>query len=483
MPRTPFRHLTLVLLALVAAKTGRAESGRLNLDADAALGVPFTGRYGSTVDTRLGAAQAFGGHFTLGADWQLFRPFAIELLGGGGFEVIPPITNAFYGAPEVYTTAPHVYLGVGPRLRFLDDDRGGNLWLAAHAGFHYFVGPQFGLDVGAGYQLGALGPLSIGPFARLALLFDTGSGGRHTLLGTVGLSASFDVIPFLPPPPDDTDHDGVPDPSDACPTEPEDRDGYDDADGCPDPDNDHDGVVDTADQCPNEPGDVAHHGCKPPPVVDRDGDGIDDPADHCPDQPEDLDGFEDTDGCPDPDNDQDGVPDTSDACPRDAGVAEERGCPVKDADRDGIADRVDNCPNEAGPADNQGCPVAKKQLVVVTHEALKILDVVYFDTNKATIQPRSFALLDQVAAIIVDKTWIKQIRVEGHTDSQGDPKKNQALSEARANAVRDYLIKQGVDVSRVVAAGFGQDHPIESNNTARGRAANRRVEFKVVEAE
>lgn len=473
----------LLTLAMVAATTASAESGRLNLNADAALGAPFSGRYGSTVAEGLGAAQAYGGHFMLGADWQLFRPVAVELLGGGGFEVIPPITNAYFGEDEVYTTVPHLYVGAGPRLRFLDQDPGNNLWLSAHAGFHYFDGPQFGLDLGLGYQLGLGGPLSVGPFVRASMMFDNSSAGQHTVLGTVGVSASFDIIPFAPPPPADSDGDGIADPTDSCPTEPEDMDGFEDGDGCADADNDRDGILDGSDRCPNESGDSAHQGCPPPPVVDRDGDGINDPDDACPAEAEDKDGFEDGNGCPDPDNDKDGVLDADDACPFEPGIAEERGCPLKDADGDGVADRGDNCPNEAGPADNQGCPAAKKQLVVVTREALKILDMVYFDTGKATIQSRSFPLLDQVAGIIKDKTWIKQVRVEGHTDSQGKPESNQKLSEARANSVRDYLIKKGVDAGRLAAQGFGQDKPIESNNTSRGRAANRRVEFKVVDAE
>ncbi|MBI1948375.1 MAG: OmpA family protein [Deltaproteobacteria bacterium] len=473
-----------MLGVLVTAVPVAAESGRLNLDVDLALGAPFTGRYGSTVVEGLGAAQAYGGHLVAGLDYQVFRPLALEVIGGAGFQVIPPITNAYNGQAEEFTVAPQLYVGAGPRLRFFDDQPGGNLWTAAHVGVGVFDGAQFGLDAALGYQLG-MGALSIGPFVRAMLLFDSGTAARHTLLGTVGLAASFDAIPFeVPPPPMlDRDGDGVNDDVDRAPDDPEDKDGFEDQDGAPEPDNDRDGVLDGSDRCPNEAGMSSFHGCPPPPVLDKDGDGINDDVDGAPDQPEDKDGFEDGNGIPDPDNDKDGVLDVDDRCPFEPGIADEQGCPLVDTDKDGVVDRADNCPAEAGPVDNQGCPAAKKQLVVVTREALKILDMVYFDTGKATIQPRSFPLLDQVAGIIVEKTWIKQVRVEGHTDSQGVPDKNQKLSDARANSVRDYLIKKGVDGSRLVAQGFGQDKPIASNDTARGRASNRRVEFKVVEAE
>jgi outer membrane protein OmpA-like peptidoglycan-associated protein len=479
-----FRLSKIALVsALVVSAPAFAESGRLNVNVDLGVGAPFTGPYGSTVAPGLGAAQAYGLHLTGGADYQLFRPFAIELLGGAGFQVIPPITNAYNGEPREYSTVPHLYAGIGPRLRFFDKTPGGNLWTSAHAGFHLFDGPQFGADAALGYQFGAFGPLSIGPFARGNVLFDFGANNRHTFLVTAGVSASFDVIPYGPTAPADRDGDGIADDTDQCADQAEDKDGFEDEDGCPDADNDKDGVLDAQDDCPLEAGVASRRGCPEPKVLDADNDGILDTADKCVDQPEDKDAFEDEDGCPDSDNDKDGIGDVADACPLEAGVPEERGCPVKDGDKDGVADRADNCPTEAGPVENQGCPAANKQLVVVTKESIQILDIVYFDTGKATIQARSFALLDQVAKILVDKQWIKGVRIEGHTDNQGKADKNQTLSEARANAVREYLIKKGVEGARLTAVGFGQDKPIASNESAKGRASNRRVEFKIVESE
>jgi outer membrane protein OmpA-like peptidoglycan-associated protein len=274
----------------------------------------------------------------------------------------------------------------------------------------------------------------------------------------------------------DLDHDGITNAVDRCPREPEDKDGFEDQDGCPDLDNDHDGVPDTEDTCPLVAGVKENHGC---PDVDTDHDGIVDRLDQCPTVPEDQDGFDDQDGCPELDNDQDGVPDTRDACPNQAGLKEEQGCPAKDTDGDGVLDFQDNCPTEKGVPENSGCPAEKKQRVVLSREKLTILDKVYFDTGKATIQARSNALLDQVATVLVAHPELPLVQVEGYTDNVGDPAKNQQLSQARAEAVATYLVKKGVAATRLHAVGYGEEKPAEPNTTAAGREANRRVEFNL----
>jgi hypothetical protein len=163
----------------------------------------------------------------------------------------------------------------------------------------------------------------------------------------------------------DEDHDGIADAVDHCPTEAEDLDEHDDADGCPDEDNDGDGVNDGFDNCPNEAedmdGDHDSDGC---PDVDTDGDGIDDGYDSCPSQPEDMDGDRDDDGCPDNDRDRDHINDDVDQCPDQPedtdGYGDEDGCPETDFDNDGIADDADQCPDQAEDADGfedeDGCP-------------------------------------------------------------------------------------------------------------------------------
>ena len=117
------------------------------------------------------------------------------------------------------------------------------------------------------------------------------------------------------------------------PEQPEDKDGFQDQDGCPDPDNDEDGILDVEDACPNKPEDKRTAIRRPTAARSAiaTSDGILDDDDKCPDEPEDKDGFEDEDGCPDPDNDKDGIPDTDDKCPNEPetvnGYADDDGCP------------------------------------------------------------------------------------------------------------------------------------------------------------
>ncbi|MFO0685425.1 MAG: thrombospondin type 3 repeat-containing protein [Sandaracinus sp.] len=163
----------------------------------------------------------------------------------------------------------------------------------------------------------------------------------------------------------DEDHDGILDATDACPSEAEDLDDFDDADGCPDQDNDGDGINDGFDNCPSEAEDVDGQddtdGC---PDVDTDGDGVQDGYDSCPTQPEDMDGDRDDDGCPDNDRDRDHINDDVDQCPDEPedtdGYGDEDGCPETDFDGDGLTDDADQCPDQAEDADgfedDDGCP-------------------------------------------------------------------------------------------------------------------------------
>jgi OOP family OmpA-OmpF porin len=222
----------------------------------------------------------------------------------------------------------------------------------------------------------------------------------------------------MPDPLADADGDGIPDVRDRCPTEPEDKDGFEDEDGCPDPDNDRDGILDVNDKCPNEP--------------------------------EDFDGFEDEDGCPDPDNDKDGVPDAS-----------------------------DRCPNEPGPASNDGCPV-KFNFINVTPEKIELKQAIFFQTAKAVIMSKSFGLLDEVAVVLLGRPTM-QVRIEGHTDGRGAHTYNLHLSQSRADSVKAYLVGKGISSDRMESKGYGPDQPIDSNKTAAGRERNRRVEFMITQ--
>jgi len=267
----------------------------------------------------------------------------------------------------------------------------------------------------------------------------------------------------------DTDGDGVPDIDDLCPDVPGPKENH----GCPlKTDRDGDGVPDDIDRCPDVPGPKENFGC---PWPDRDGDGIPDKDDKCPDQA----GPKENQGCPDKDTDGDGLIDRLDACPLVPGPAENAGCPWADRDGDGVPDKDDKCPDEPGPKDNQGCP-RKQALIIVRRDHIELKQQVHFATNKSRILHDSDELLREVAQAIKDAPLVK-MRIEGHTDNVGSLDANMKLSQARADAVRDFLIKAGVDPQQIVAEGYGPTRPIASNATKAGKAANRRVEFRMVE--
>jgi outer membrane protein OmpA-like peptidoglycan-associated protein len=271
----------------------------------------------------------------------------------------------------------------------------------------------------------------------------------------------------------DRDADGVPDLDDACPDVP----GKPEFRGCPDTDGD--GIPDAEDACPTQAGPRETQGC--PQSKDTDGDGIPDDIDRCPLDPEDRDGFQDEDGCPDPDDDGDGIVDKVDACPNTPGPIENRGCPVLDQDGDGVPDAADKCPTEPGPRESDGCP-RKYTLVEVKKDRIEIRQQVHFATARYRVLPDSYALLDQVVQVLRDYPRMR-ISIEGHTDSVGGEAMNQKLSQARAEAVLQYVVGKGISPERLESVGFGPTRPIASNKTAQGRALNRRTEFRIVATE
>ncbi|MBX7114340.1 MAG: OmpA family protein [Myxococcaceae bacterium] len=248
---------------------------------------------------------------------------------------------------------------------------------------------------------------------------------------------------------------------------------------CPLLDDDNDGVANGEDRCPLQAGVLKESGC-PARAADGDNDGVPDTVDRCPQLP----GSETRGGCPNDDGDGDGVLDAVDACPEEVGPADARGCATRDTDADQVPDHLDNCPHDAGPAANQGCPEKKKQLVVITRQKLQILEKVQFESAKARLLKRSFPLLDQIASILKTHPALGKIAIEGHTDSRGNATSNLRLSEQRAQAVMEDLVKRGgVDPSRLTSLGFGDSRPTATNETPQGREKNRRVEFRILEAE
>jgi OOP family OmpA-OmpF porin len=247
----------------------------------------------------------------------------------------------------------------------------------------------------------------------------------------------------------DSDGDSICDNADLCIDTPEDFDGIDDQDGCPeDQDIDGDGINDKDDQCLLDSEDVDNYldddGC---PDIDNDFDKILDNRDHCVNEPEDPDGFQDDDGCPDTDN-----------------------------DKDNILDIDDECPNMPGEVENNGCP-KKYDGVEITETHIRIKQKIHFAYNKARIKKTSYWILSQVSQVLADYPEIS-LSIEGHTDSRGSNSYNRKLSQKRAKAVMNHLIKRGkIDRSRLTSNGWGESKPIETNLTDEGRAANRRVEF------
>ncbi|MDG5490965.1 OmpA family protein [Psychroserpens sp. SPM9] len=258
----------------------------------------------------------------------------------------------------------------------------------------------------------------------------------------------------------DTDGDGIYDKDDACPDVP----GLEAFNGCPDSDND--GIEDSKDDCPNEAGLAEFNGCP-----DSDSDGVADKDDDCPT----VAGLKALNGCPDADGD--GVADKDDQCPNEKGPSANNGCPWPDTDGDGVLDKDDQCPNEAGTVANNGCPEVKP-----TEEVMKQLNeyarTILFDTGKASFKQESMEVLAAMTAIFKEYPQA-DFSIDGHTDSVGSKSTNQLLSERRANAVRDYLIANGISAERLTANGFGEDYPIASNKTRNGRKNNRRVEVKL----
>jgi outer membrane protein OmpA-like peptidoglycan-associated protein len=269
--------------------------------------------------------------------------------------------------------------------------------------------------------------------------------------------------------------------------------GYGAGAAAPPPDRDGDGVGDCNDACSFAPGlassDPAQNGCPPPPA-DRDHDSVLDQDDACPDQAGVASSDPQQNGCPaapppPPDRDRDGILDAEDACPDEPGEANadrtRNGCPApKDSDGDGVLDTVDACPSDKGMADadpkRNGCPKA-----YLLGNQIKILDQVKFKVNSAEIVAgnESEDVLLAVLGVLNAHPEVKLVQIEGHTDNTGGANRNRELSKSRAESVRSWLVKKGIEPGRLAATGFGPDRPIDSNETDLGKRNNRRVEFQI----
>jgi OOP family OmpA-OmpF porin len=216
----------------------------------------------------------------------------------------------------------------------------------------------------------------------------------------------------------DADRDGLPNRGDKCPNDPEDPDGFQDEDGCPD--------------------------------LDNDGDGIADAKDRCPLRPETKNGIDDQDGCPETDDDGDGLLGSLDQCP--------------------------NAPETRnGFKDGDGCP---DELPAGVKLAVGVIKGVQFRGLTGELLSASLASLDPIVEMMKQYPDVK-VEIGGHTDGRGNASNNRALSQKRAETVKAYLVSRGVPADRISAIGYGMDRPVATNKSAAGRAANRRVEVKL----
>ena len=260
------------------------------------------------------------------------------------------------------------------------------------------------------------------------------------------------------------------------------------------PDTDKDGIIDKLDACPLEPGLPEFDGCP-----DRDGDGIPDKDDACPDEP----GVPEFDGCPDPrqqatirlvhgetgdpldigklklSGPQDArwagtVQLSLDLFPGDY-IAEGSGAGFETTT---VTFSIDEAPKEVLIE-----MTPKKSRIKVSRDKVELNETINFDTGKASIQPSSFALLDEVVQFLNDYPEVKKLMIEGHTDDVGRAAYNLDLSKRRAAAVKQYFMDKGIDESRLDSEGFGMERPVDPAKTSAARAKNRRVDLLIEEWE
>jgi outer membrane protein OmpA-like peptidoglycan-associated protein len=391
-----------------------ADAGMTDLESKVFLDV------GSEAVVGAGAVVELTPRISLGIEAQLFAPLPAAASYGN--------CRSYLGVRCSELTAVDYFAGANK----------GDLVALATAGAQLRLSADLALQATAGTtQLGARG---------------------DTVRITTGLVWAPQPIGTAIPGKNDRDGDLIPDSLDGCPREPEDPDGYQDEDGCPEPDNDRDGIPDLED------------GCR--------------------DEAEDKDGFEDTDGCPERDNDKDGLLDAVDRCPDQRedldNFDDEDGCPDEDNDGDGIADDKDKCPLERETRNNfeddDGCPDARGSGPDERDDRIDLKGATIAFAGNALTAP-SKQLLDQVAALIKAKKLV--IRIEVHvplgTKSTaagviaGQKQRDRTQSQQRARIVLDYLVSQGVAVQQLQAVGLGSDRPLGA--FAPTDTANQRVDF------
>lgn len=417
----------------------------------------------------LGAGHAVSGHqkdeyawgagASLGLEYPLVRQLGLEL-SASWLGLAEGDATASQFKPEKGATAISPALGLH-LIPFAASHTGSllspaGLWASAAGGVAFTGGlarPMF--DAKLGWDLlNSTGRIGAGPLVSFVHVFQPDSELRPADANVVlfGVHVLYDFKP-VERVIGDRDHDGILDDVDRCPDTPEDQDGFQDTDGCPDLDNDADGIPDATDKCPNTPEDrdgfEDQDGC---PESDNDKDGILDRVDKCPNEPEDDDGWDSLDGCPDPDNDADGILDVNDLCPFEPETVN-------------------------GYADNDGCP--DEEQVRVVGDKIVLDDRVHFFVNSAVIRHVSYPLLERLVRLVAQHPEYTHVSIEGHADERGPEDFNRKLSEERARSVLEFMVKRGIARARLSSQGFGSSRPLVDKKNEYAWLLNRRVEFTV----
>jgi outer membrane protein OmpA-like peptidoglycan-associated protein len=416
--------LATCLLAACFQQAARADAPLVTLEASGAVALtsPQSDRFG------LGASAAVSGYYALAPFALVGAKLRAGFLTDGPAPSDPGLKDPGVGTLETATALLRLRpFGSGKANRahglFIEGGPSGAITGT-------LVRPAFEAALGYGIPVSSL---TLAPTLRYVQVVQPShalsSEDARVLMFGIELAVvdekptprSTEVAQLEPDKPSDLDGDGVPDADDACKGEPEDLDGFQDEDGCPDLDNDKDGLADTSDKCPNEP--------------------------------EDFDGFEDEDGCPDPDNDKDGFLDGDDQCPNDAEVIN-------------------------GNLDYDGCP--DEGLIEMIKDRIVLEERVLFDFERSRVKTAAKPVLDAIVKLFGQHPEWEKIRIEGHADARGDAQYNLELSQRRAENVRKEMIGLGIPDGVIDAVGFGAEKPRDLREDEEGFRRNRRVEFVVV---